>query len=89
MKLHASILKLYKIGTLAEVLYREFIKTLRSIQRRCSVTKYVQEHLSYRATPLAASEYLGIPFCKTFANGCLLKEGFLKLLKSYNNLAIL
>ena len=44
---------------------------------------------SYRATPLAASEYLGIPFCKTFANGCLLKEGFLKLLKSYNNLAIL
>ena len=66
IKLHASILKFYKIGTLAEVLSREFYKTLRRSQRRCSVKKDVQEQQSN------ASEYLGIPFCKTFVNGGLL-----------------
>ena len=48
-------------NSLAKVLSREFSKILRGSQRSCSITKVVQEHIFYRARPLAVSEYLGIP----------------------------
>lgn len=57
INLHASRLKLNKIGTPAEVFFREFCKIFENTY-----------------------------FVKTSANDCLLKVGFLKVLKSSKNL---